>query len=340
MRYDIVQRPRRLRYSAALRALTNETHIRVDDLVAPFFVRDGTGIRNPITSMPGQHQLSIDTLLEEVAVHVNLGIKAVLLFGIPLHKDATGSDNYDHNGIIPRAIRSLKAQFPELLVISDLCFCEYTDHGHCGIINTPDQPAYQPNLPIGYLLNDVTVELLAKAAVVHAQAGADIIAPSGMLDGMVEVIRLGLDNAGLSHISIMSYAVKYASAFYGPFREAAESPPAFGNRHQYQMQPTNRREALREAALDIAEGADMIMVKPAATYLDIISAVRATVEVPVAAYHVSGEYAMIHAAAERGWLDLRASAMESLIAIKRAGADIIITYFAKDVAQWLREGND
>lgn len=337
MHSELVHRPRRLRFSAGIRALTQETTLTSADLAAPFFVRDGTGLRIPISSMPGQYQLSIDTLLTTIAEHVALGIRAVLLFGIPAHKDATGSDNYDPVGIIPRAIRAIKTQFPQLVVISDLCFCEYTDHGHCGLVNLPQNPSYDPALPDGYLLNDASLALLASAAVVHAQAGADIIAPSGMLDGMVGAIRHALDEAQLSHVAIMSYAVKYASAFYGPFREAAESPPSFGDRHQYQMQPHNRREALREAALDVDQGADVLMVKPAATYLDIISAVRAQSTLPVAAYHVSGEYAMIHAAAQNGWLDLRSSMLETLIAIKRAGADIIITYAAADVARWLRE---
>jgi porphobilinogen synthase len=289
--------------------------------------------------MPGVSQLTVDRLPDEARAIAALGIPAVILFGIPAVKDATGSDNYSPSGIIPQAIRAIKDAMPDLLVISDMCFCEYTDHGHCGIINRPGQPGHTRALPEGYLLNDPTLELLARASVVHAQAGADIIAPSGMVDGMVRAIRHGLDAASFEHVPVMSYAVKYASGFYGPFRDAAESPPAFGDRSQYQMDPANRREALREAALDVAEGADMLMVKPALPYLDILSAVRSQFDLPVAAYQVSGEYAMLQAAAAAGWLDLRRCALESLTAIKRAGADIIVTYFAMGAARWLQEGN-
>jgi porphobilinogen synthase len=292
--------------------------------------------------MPGQLQLSPDMLPGTVSEVVKLGIPAVMLFGIPTNKDATGSENYDPDGIIPSAIRLIKESQPELLVISDMCFCEYTDHGHCGIINTADHEHFNARLPAGYLLNDPTRDLLGRSSVVHAQAGADIIAPSGMIDGMVGGIRGALDDAGYEHVAIMSYAAKYASAFYGPFREAAESPPGFGDRSQYQMDPANRREAAKEVAIDVAEGADIIMVKPALPYLDILGDLRRAYNLPTAAYQVSGEYAMIHAAAANGWLDLRRSALESLLSIKRAGADMILTYFAMDAGRWLAEeaGND
>jgi porphobilinogen synthase len=328
-------RPRRLRRTLNLRRLVQETTLSPKDFIYPLFVRPGQGIRKPITSMPGQFQLSIDTLPAEVTEIADLGIPAVILFGIPVVKDASGSENYDPEGIIPQAIRAIKQARPELLVISDMCFCEYTDHGHCGIINTADHDHYNPALPKGYLLNDPTLALLGRASVVHAIAGADLIAPSGMIDGMVGGIRAALDGAGYSHTAIMSYAAKFASAFYGPFREAAESPPGFGDRSQYQMDPANRREAAKEVAVDVAEGADILMVKPALPYLDILSDLRRTYDLPTAAYQVSGEYAMIQAAAANGWLDLRRSALESLTCIKRAGADMILTYFAKDAAQWL-----
>ncbi len=328
-------RPRRLRRTLNLRCLVQETTLSPKDLIYPLFVRHGRGIRKPITSMPGQFQLSIDTLPAEVTEIADLGIPAVILFGIPVVKDASGSENYDPQGIIPQAIRAIKQASPELMVISDMCFCEYTDHGHCGIINTTEHDHYNPALPDGYLLNDPTLELLGRASVVHAIAGADIIAPSGMIDGMVGGIRAALDGAGYSHTAIMSYAAKYASAFYGPFREAAESPPGFGDRSQYQMDPANRREAAKEVAVDVAEGADILMVKPALPYLDILSDLRRTYDLPMAAYQVSGEYAMIQAAAANGWLDLQRSALESLTSIKRAGADMILTYFAKEAARWL-----
>jgi porphobilinogen synthase len=316
--------------------MVQEVVLTPADLILPFFVRPGVNIRAPISSMPGQFQWSVDQLVSEVETIAHQGIPAVILFGIPVAKDALGSDNYDPAGIVPRAIRAIKQSVPEMVVISDMCFCEYTDHGHCGIINTPGRSHFNPHLPEGYLLNDPTLELLGRASVVHAQAGADIIAPSGMIDGMVAGIRLALDEAGFHHVSIMSYAAKYASAFYGPFREAAESPPSFGDRRQYQMDPANRREALKEVAIDVAEGADILMVKPALPYLDILSAVRRTYNLPTAAYQVSGEYAMIHAAAANGWLDLQRTALESLTAIKRAGADMILTYFAKDAVEWMR----
>jgi len=331
-------RPRRLRLNAGIRRMVRETTLSPADFVYPLFVRHGRGQRVPIASMPGVAQLTVDKLADEARTIAGLGIPAVILFGIPAAKDATGSDNTSPDGIVPQAIRAIKDAAPDLLVISDMCFCEYTDHGHCGVINVPGQAHYTPTLPEGYLLNDPTLEILGQASVVHAQAGADIIAPSGMLDGMVGAIRGALDGAGFQHVAVMSYAVKYASGFYGPFRDAAESPPQFGDRSQYQMDPANRREALREAALDVAEGADILMVKPALPYLDILSAVREAFNLPTAAYQVSGEYAMLHAAAANGWLDLRRCALESLTAIKRAGADMILTYFAVDAARWLQEG--
>ena len=333
-----VLRPRRIRISPALRRMVRETALSPSDFIYPLFVRHGQGERRPISSMPGQFQLSVDELAREAESVLELGIPAVLLFGIPAEKDWCGSDNFSPYGVVPEAIRALKEAAPELIVISDMCFCEYTDHGHCGIINSPMVDGYNTALPEGYLLNDPTLELLGRASVVHAEAGADIIAPSAMLDGMVGSIRGALDEAGLEHVPILSYAAKYASSFYGPFREAAESPPSFGDRSQYQMDPANRREALKEVALDVAEGADMIMVKPALPYLDVLAAVREEFNLPTAAYQVSGEYAMLHAAAANGWLDLEKCALESLTSIKRAGADIILTYFAKDAARWLAKG--
>jgi porphobilinogen synthase len=328
-------RPRRLRRTANLRRMMRETQLTPADFIYPLFVRYGEGIEKPISSMPGQSQLSVDKLATE-ARHINaLGIPAVILFGIPEVKDACGSENYNPDGVVPRAIRAIKEAAPELVVISDMCFCEYTDHGHCGIINTPESGHYSPDLPAGYLLNDPTLDLLRQASAVHAEAGADIIAPSGMIDGMVGAIRDGLDAHGHSHVSVMSYAAKYASGFYGPFRDAAESPPQFGDRSQYQMDPANRREARKEIALDVAEGADMLMVKPALPYLDVLRDLRESYDLPTAAYQVSGEYAMMHAAAAKGWLDLERVALESLLSIKRAGADMIVTYFAKDAVTWL-----
>ncbi len=328
-------RPRRLRTSATLRSLVRETILTPADFIAPLFVRHGSGIRQPIKSMPGQYQLSIDQAVIEAGELAARGIPAVILFGIPDHKDACGSENYSPDGIIPSAIRAIKAACPDLLVITDMCFCEYTDHGHCGIINVPGDKHHVAALPHGYLLNDPTLELLAKASVVHADAGADIIAPSGMIDGMIAAIRSALDANGHSHISVMSYAAKYASGFYGPFRDAAESTPTFGDRHQYQMDPGNKREAMKEVAIDVAEGADFLMVKPAMPYLDIIHQIRIAYDHPVAAYQVSGEFAMIHAAAANGWVDLERCALESLTCIKRAGADMILTYFAKDATDWI-----
>jgi porphobilinogen synthase len=330
-------RPRRTRRTETLRQLVRETIVSPADLILPLFVRPGHDLQLPIRSMPGQFQWSVDRLVGEVREIASLGIKSVMLFGIPSEKDACGSENFDPEGIVPQAIRAIKQAVPEMVVISDMCFCEYTDHGHCGIVNLPGSEHFNPALEQGYLLNDPTLELLQRASVVHAAAGADIIAPSGMVDGMVGAIRAALDGSGHEHLLVMSYAVKYASGFYGPFRDAAESPPAFGDRSQYQMDPANRREAIREAALDVEEGADMLIVKPALPYLDVLIEVRQTFNVPVAAYQVSGEYAMLQAAAANGWIDLERCAMESLTSIKRAGADLILTYFAKDVVEWLHE---
>jgi porphobilinogen synthase len=317
-----LQRPRRLRQNARLRALVRETELSVAHLVMPLFVREGRRIRQPINSMPGQFQLSVDELVKEAGVLVKLGVPAVILFGIPAHKDTKASGA---TGIVPRAIRALKKEFPELLVIADVCLCEYMSHGHCGVVKA------------GQVDNDSTLPLLAKAAVAYANAGADIVAPSDMMDGRVAAIRSALDKAGHINTPIMSYAAKFASAFYGPFREAAESPPQFGDRKTYQMDYANAEEALREVALDLAEGADIVMVKPALSYQDLIWRVKQQFHVPVAAYNVSGEYAMLKAAAQRGWLDERASVLEQMTGLRRAGADIILTYWAKDVARWLRE---
>lgn len=330
-------RPRRLRRSPNLRRMVRETTLSPDNLIAGMFVRHGQGIQNPIGSMPGQSQFSVDMAVREAETLAELGIPAVLLFGIPETKDATGSENYNPEGIIPQAIRAIKAAVPELIVVSDMCCCEYTDHGHCGIINAPDSPCYNPHMPKGYLLNDETLELLGKASVVHAEAGADIIAPSGMMDGMVQAIRESLDEEGFVNTPIMSYAAKYSSSFYGPFRDAAESPPSFGDRSEYQMDPANTREAIKEVELDVAEGADILMVKPALPYLDIIRSLRETFDLPIAAYQVSGEFSMIKAAAAQGWIDERRVVLESLYSIRRAGADMIITYFAKDAVRWLKE---
>ncbi|HEV7300098.1 MAG TPA: porphobilinogen synthase [Tepidisphaeraceae bacterium] len=329
-------RPRRLRLSGGLRRMVRETALSPADFIYPLFVRHGRDVKAPIGSMPGQFQISVDRLAAEAREVASLGVPAVVLFGIPERKDAVGSDNFNDDGIVPRAIRAIKDAAPDLIVVSDMCFCEYTDHGHCGLINLPDQPHFNAKLPNGYLLNDASLELLARASATHVRAGADIIAPSGMLDNMVAAIRTALDSAGYDHVPIMSYAAKYASGFYGPFRDAAESPPAFGDRNGYQMDPANFREAMREVAIDVEQGADILMVKPAMPYLDVIAAVRAAHPLPVAAYQVSGEYAMLHAAAANGWLDLRRCATESLTSIKRAGADLILTYFAKDAARWLQ----
>ena len=332
---SLTHRPRRLRLSPGLRRLRRETSLSPGDFIFPLFVRHGDDLRSPINSMPGQFQITVDHVAAEAREIADLGIPAVLLFGIPETKDPIGSDNYAADGIVPRAIQVIKDSAPELVVISDMCFCEYTDHGHCGIINSPESAHYNPRLPLGYLLNDPTLELLGRASLAHAAAGADIIAPSGMIDGMVAGIRAALDSDGFGHVAIMSYAAKHASALYGPFRDAAESAPSFGDRHTYQLDPANGREAMREIALDVEEGADIIMVKPALPNLDILNQLRNRYDLPTAAYQVSGEYAMIHGAAAQGWLELERTALECLTSIKRAGADMIISYFAKDAVGWL-----
>jgi porphobilinogen synthase len=322
-------RLRRLRYHPAVRELVRETRLAPANLVLPIFARPGRGEKRPIASMIGHFQLSTDLIAEEVNEAAKLGLGGVLLFGIPAEKDPHGSDSYADNGIVQEAIRAARQAAPEMLVITDVCFCEYTSHGHCGAISHKSGRTDVDN--------DATLELLARQAVSHASAGAHVVAPSGMMDGMVGAIRGGLDRAGFEHVPILSYAVKYASAFYGPFREAAESAPQFGDRRGYQMDPAAAAEqALREAQLDLAEGADMLMVKPALAYLDIIRLVHDKFPgVPLAAYNVSGEYSMVKAAAERGWIDERAIVLESLTAIRRAGASILITYWAKDVPRWL-----
>ena len=325
-------RPRRLRTTAALRRLVRETRLTADDLIYPLFVVHGEGVRRPVASMPGVHQLSVDEAVREAREAHALGIPAVLLFGIPAHKDADGSEGADPDGAVQRATRAIKAALPDLLVITDVCLCEYTDHGHCGPLNL----GAAPHLPDAYVLNDEALALHAAVALSHARAGADVVAPSGMLDGVVAALRAALDGEGFAHVPVLAYSVKYASAFYGPFRDAAESAPAFGDRRTHQMDPANGREALREAALDLEEGADLLMVKPALAYLDVIARLRDRFpEVPLVAYNVSGEYAMLKAAAANGWLDERAATLEKLTAIRRAGADAIITYHALDAARWL-----
>jgi len=318
-------RPRRLRRTAALRNLVRETLLAPSQLVLPLFVRSGTGVRQPVSSMPGVYQTSVDEMLVDARAAAASGIGGVLLFGIPDHKDAEGSGAWDEQGPVQRAVRALKSELPQLVVITDVCMCEYTDHGHCGILRD------------GEVDNDATLDLLVRESLSHARAGADIVAPSDMMDGRVGVIRRALDDAGFENTSILSYAAKFASAFYGPFREAAESTPQSGDRRGYQMDVANANEALREAKQDIEEGADMVMVKPAGPFLDIVSRVKAETGYPLAAYQVSGEFAMIHAAAERGWIDLERAMMESLIGIRRAGADVIITYFAREAAHLLND---
>ena len=324
------QRLRRLRKNENLRRLIRETHLSVDDLIMPLFVRPGKGIKQPIPSMPGNYQMSIDKLVEEVKLLEGLGIPGVILFGIPEKKDEMGSDAYSDEGIIQKTIIAIKKESKNILVITDVCMCEYTSHGHCGFIRKDEKTS---SFDVD---NDMTLELLVKESVSHAQAGADIIAPSDMMDGRVGAIRQGLDENGFEHIPIMAYSAKYASGFYGPFREAAESTPGFGDRSSYQMDTHNAEEALREVALDIEEGADIVMVKPALAYLDIIRIIRDKFNYPVAAYNVSGEFSIVKAAAEKGWIDEKRVALEILTSIKRAGADMILTYWAKDAAQWLK----
>ncbi|MGE4283228.1 MAG: porphobilinogen synthase [Clostridia bacterium] len=322
---SIIKRPRRLRANNSIRSLVKETTLTIDDFVYPLFIVEGAGIKKEISSLPGTYHLSIDMLDTEMEELCNLGIKAVLLFGIPEQKDEVGSGAYAENGVVQNAIRYIKKMDKDILVITDVCLCEYTSHGHCGLIYNGDVD------------NDSTLELIAQTALSHAQAGADIIAPSDMMDGRVAAIRRKLDDSGFTNIAIMAYSAKYASAFYGPFREAAFSTPQFGDRNTYQMNPANKLEALKEVELDIAEGADIVMVKPALSYLDIINEVSKNCYVPVAAYNVSGEYAMVKAAAKMGWLDEKKAAVEMITSIKRAGADIIITYYAKDIARWMKE---
>lgn len=322
-------RPRRLRHSLALRRLVQETHLQLDQFILPLFIKQGTGIRQPILSMPGHYQFSLDQLEAEIEALVALGIKNVILFGIPAHKDALGSDSYSDTGIIQQAIRLIKKKAPSLLVISDVCLCEYTDHGHCGVVTQANQDAV-------LVENDPSLDLLAKQAVTHATAGADIVAPSSNMDGMVQAIRSALDQANYTHVPILSYAVKYASALYGPFRQAAEGAPQIGDRSTYQMHYPNSQEALRECLLDVQEGADMLMVKPAHTYLDIIRRVKEHFpHQPLGAYHTSGEFAMLKAAAEKNWLDEKKAVLEIHTAIRRAGADFIISYYTKALAEWL-----
>ena len=319
-------RPRRRRRTPALRRLSRETALAAEHLIAPLFVVHGEDVASEVTSMPGVFQLSVDAQLDrEVDRLVELGIPAVILFGLPAAKDEIGSENFAADGIVQRALRRLRARYPDLLLITDVCCCEYTTHGHCGIVKN------------GTVDNDVTLGVLGRVAVSHAEAGADILAPSGMMDGMVRAIRAALDASGFQDRAVLSYAVKYASAFYGPFREAADSAPAFGDRRQYQMDPANVREAVLEAGLDEAEGADFLMVKPALAYLDVVRAVRERTTLPLVAYNVSGEYAMLKAAARNGWLDEQRAVLEALTGMRRAGADAIITYHAKDAARWIGE---
>jgi len=318
-------RLRRLRRTANLRRMVRETRLSVDDLIYPLFVVPGSGVKEPIASLPGQHHFSVDKLVEEAAAARDLGLPAVLLFGLPETKDEVGSSGSESDGVVQRAVKALKSDVEDIVVITDVCLCEYTSHGHCGVLKN------------GRVDNDLTLEHLARQALSHVEAGADIVAPSDMMDGRVAEIRDVLDEEGYTHVPIMSYAAKFASSFYGPFREAAQSTPAFGDRRDYQMDPANVLEALREVTLDIEEGADIVMVKPALPFLDVIAKVREKFDYPLAAYNVSGEYAMIKAAAEKGWLDERRAVLEALTGIKRAGADLIITYFAPQAARWLKE---
>jgi len=321
---ELIKRPRRLRNNN-IRDLVRENQLSVDDLIYPLFVVNGEGIKEEIPSMPGNYHWSLDLVMEEVKNLVDLGIKAIILFGIPEFKDEKGSSAWIDDGIVQRACQKIKEEYPDLLVITDVCLCQYTDHGHCGVLED------------GRVKNDPTLELLAKTAVSHAEAGADMVAPSDMMDGRVGAIRKALDENEFSNISIMAYSAKYASSFYGPFRDAAHSAPEEGDRRSYQMDPANSKEAVKETALDIEEGADIIMVKPALSYLDIIQKLNEEFDYPVAAYNVSGEYSLIKAAAEKGWINEQEVVLEMLLSMKRAGTDLILTYFAKDVAKWLRE---
>ncbi|CAJ1003446.1 MULTISPECIES: porphobilinogen synthase [Bacillales] len=316
-------RHRRLRSSAAMRSLVRENHVRVEDLIYPIFVVEGSNIKEEIPSMPGVYHFSLDRLNEEIDEVAALGIQSVLVFGVPEHKDACGSEAYNDDAVTQRAIRQIKERHPELVVIADTCLCQYTDHGHCGVLRDGD------------VVNDESLTLLAKTAVSQAKAGADIIAPSNMMDGFVAAIRAALDEAGFTHVPIMSYAVKYASSFYGPFRDAAHSAPKSGDRKAYQMDPANAREGLREAASDVAEGADFLMVKPGLAFMDMVLRLRESFHLPIVVYNVSAEYSMVKAAAANGWIDEERIVMETMVGFKRAGADLIITYHAKDVAKWL-----
>jgi porphobilinogen synthase len=320
---NLIHRPRRLRKSEALRSLVRETRLSRDDFVLPLFACPGRSVRREISSMPGVHNLSVDEIGKEVAGAFDVGVKSVILFGLPETKDELASGAYAEDGIVQQAIRAIRQTTPEMIVMADTCLCEYTSHGHCGVVRG------------GEVLNDESLELLARTGVSQAEAGADVVAPSAMMDGQVGAIREALDDSGFEHVAIMAYAVKYASAFYGPFREAAESAPAFGDRRAYQMDSPNAREAMREAELDYSEGADILMVKPATVYLDILKMVRDRFDLPLAAYHVSGEYAMIKAAAQKGWIDETRVMMETLTSIKRAGADIILTYYAREAIKAL-----
>ena len=319
-----MERLRRLRKTAAIRDMVRETHVRVEELIYPLFVAEGAERPTPVESMPGVCQYPLADIPDEIDCIAAAGIKAVLIFGIPAHKDECGSAAYDPEGIVPRAIRAIKARRPEMVVIADVCLCEYTSHGHCGLVRD------------GVVLNDETLPLLARAAVAYAEAGADIVAPSDMMDGRVAAIRAALDAKGLADVAVMAYSAKFASAYYGPFREAAHSAPQFGDRRTYQMDPANRREALREVEADVAEGADYIIAKPATAYLDIVRDIADSTDVPVVAYNVSGEYAMVKAAAANGWIDERRVVLENLVGMKRAGAKMIITYHALDAAKWLK----
>lgn len=321
---DLLHRPRRLRKTESLRALVRETRLAPEDFILPLFACAGEKVRREIPSMPGVHNLSVDEVAREAAAAYDLGVKSVILFGLPETKDEFGSGAYHENGIVQQAIRAIRAAAPELVIMADTCLCEYTSHGHCGVVRE------------GEVLNDPSLELLARTAVSQAEAGADLVAPSAMMDGQVGVIRDALDDAGFDQVPVMAYAVKYASGFYGPFREAADSAPAFGDRRAYQMDAPNAREAMREAELDYAEGADILMVKPACCYLDIVKTLREEFDLPIAAYHVSGEYAMIKAAAQNGWIDEERVMLETLTSIKRAGADLILTYYAREAIKLLR----
>ena len=332
----MIRRPRRLRITSRLRSLVRETTLEASDLIYPLFATAASRSPKPVSSMPGVSQWPVDQVAQEAEEAAQLGIPAVLLFGIPAAKDPMGSGAYAIDGVVQQAARAIKRLVPELVVVTDVCLCEYTDHGHCGVLNGSAPDLARPGLPEGYVLNDESVELLGRIAVSQAEAGADIVAPSAMLDGMVAGIRAALDRAGFDHVAILSYSAKFASGFYGPFREAAEGAPKQGDRSSHQMDPANVREALKESALDVDEGADLLMVKPALPYLDVIHATRQRLpDLPLAAYNVSGEYAMVKAAAAQGWLDERRAVLEILTGIRRAGADLVITYHAKDAARWL-----